>query len=415
MVLVEVIRKAYLASIVPVIVNSVLDSHQVIVDIVAFVSKGDFPRSRLGEKQRGKILGAWVTRKMRTIAQFSIRDDDGSDSQITEVAEPRSAVGSVVGVASSLRNVETVITPPAVETTENKDYISLPTGISEMPATYESSIIASPTLPSTEDDREQTPTDPRRHHHNEFPTSELQTDPDHSADYEDTQNDPYHQDRSELAPGSQQQTLRLANPSDSYPDYAAYTSSSGLRYDAEDHKNSNTNSLANRSTFDFSHDPDRPPPAARYDNKPVLSLTNQNPLQEEQVTNPTNRDSALASLPSQQRFSSANYDSHYDNNNNSGANSVKAGSGGGGLRIANHTTTTTTTTTNSNHGIDDKEISEADSWRQEALLSMNLAQSGESGGKNRPSKGQRTGSGGLSSGMGGGDEGYGGVGYGHAI
>jgi hypothetical protein len=75
-VLVEVSRKAYLGSIVPVIVNAILNEHQIIVDIVAFVNKGEFPRSRLGEKQRGKILAGWVTRKMRTIAQFAIRDMD---------------------------------------------------------------------------------------------------------------------------------------------------------------------------------------------------------------------------------------------------------------------------------------------------------------------------------------------------
>ncbi|PFH63125.1 hypothetical protein XA68_17769 [Ophiocordyceps unilateralis] len=75
-VLVEVSRKPYLASIVPVIVNAILNEHQIIVDIVAFVSRGDFPRSRLGEKQRGKILAGWVTRKLRTLAQFAIRDLD---------------------------------------------------------------------------------------------------------------------------------------------------------------------------------------------------------------------------------------------------------------------------------------------------------------------------------------------------
>lgn len=63
-VLVEVRVKSYLASMVPVIVNAILDEHQLVVDIVAFVGKGDFPRSRLGEKQRGKILASWVTRKM---------------------------------------------------------------------------------------------------------------------------------------------------------------------------------------------------------------------------------------------------------------------------------------------------------------------------------------------------------------
>jgi hypothetical protein len=75
-VLVEIYRRNFLASIVPVIVNAVLNTHHIIIDIVAFVSKGDFPRSRLGEKQRGKILGSWVNRKMRTIAQFSIRDPE---------------------------------------------------------------------------------------------------------------------------------------------------------------------------------------------------------------------------------------------------------------------------------------------------------------------------------------------------
>lgn len=113
-VLVEVNRKAYLASIVPVIVNAILSEHQIIVDIVAFVSKGDFPRSRLGEKQRGKILAGWVTRKLRTLAQFAIRDvdpaamGDGPDSN-----ESRNSTGSVrssailAAGASSLRNVET--------------------------------------------------------------------------------------------------------------------------------------------------------------------------------------------------------------------------------------------------------------------------------------------------------------------
>lgn len=118
-VLVEVNRKAYLASIVPVIVNAILNEHQIIVDIVAFVAKGDFPRSRLGEKQRGKILASWVTRKMRTLAQFAIRDldpntlgdgagsSDGPDPNRMSIAAStlRNSGGPPTGV-SSLRNVE---------------------------------------------------------------------------------------------------------------------------------------------------------------------------------------------------------------------------------------------------------------------------------------------------------------------
>lgn len=100
-ILVEVIRKAYLASLVPVILNAVLNEHQLIVDIVAFVSKGDFPRSRLGEKQRGKILASWVTRKLQTIAQFGIRDQNAIDPSETA---PGARVATGTGV---LRACET--------------------------------------------------------------------------------------------------------------------------------------------------------------------------------------------------------------------------------------------------------------------------------------------------------------------
>jgi len=116
-VLVEVVRKPYLASMVPVIVNAILNEHQIIVDIVAFVNKGDFPRSRLGEKQRGKLLAGWVTRKMRTLAQFSIREVDPlavgeTSSGGGDVADPRVSMvsarssGVPPGATSSLRNVE---------------------------------------------------------------------------------------------------------------------------------------------------------------------------------------------------------------------------------------------------------------------------------------------------------------------
>lgn len=111
-VVVEVTRKAYLASLVPVIVDAILNEHQVVVDIVNFVSHGDFPRSRLGEKQRGKVLASWVTRKLRTIAQFSIRDSDGAGGPFADLPQHRvsrsSKPGSTMG--SSLRK-STLVNP----------------------------------------------------------------------------------------------------------------------------------------------------------------------------------------------------------------------------------------------------------------------------------------------------------------
>lgn len=152
-VLVEVGRKAYLASIVPVIVNAILNEHQIVVDIVAFVNRGDFPRSRLGEKQRGKILASWVTRKMRTMAQFGIRDPDSALPDVLESIEPRSGINSIRNssvVASSLRNVEPA--PQILEEQElerqreqsQNSFVPLPTGISEMPAmSYDDSMTGS--------------------------------------------------------------------------------------------------------------------------------------------------------------------------------------------------------------------------------------------------------------------------------
>ncbi|KAK9260896.1 hypothetical protein V1519DRAFT_447249 [Lipomyces tetrasporus] len=72
---VEVSRKQFLASLVPVIVNAILNEHQIIVDVIAFVASGNFPRSRLREKQRGKILASWVTRKLKTISEFTISSE----------------------------------------------------------------------------------------------------------------------------------------------------------------------------------------------------------------------------------------------------------------------------------------------------------------------------------------------------
>ena len=126
MVVVEVTRKAYLASLVPVIVDAILMEHQVIADIVAFVSHGDFPRSRLGEKQRGKVLASWVTRKLRTIAQFSIRDLEGSDNpfgetphhRLSRVSKPGSTMGTSIRQSTMNPDMEPAPRSPAGVTLE---------------------------------------------------------------------------------------------------------------------------------------------------------------------------------------------------------------------------------------------------------------------------------------------------------
>ncbi|OLL26567.1 hypothetical protein NEOLI_000288 [Neolecta irregularis DAH-3] len=85
-VLVEVVKAEHLASLVPVIVNAILDEHQLIVDTVAFVALGEFPRSRLGEKQRGKILANWVSRRLYPVARYAVRELERSDNSGPESA-----------------------------------------------------------------------------------------------------------------------------------------------------------------------------------------------------------------------------------------------------------------------------------------------------------------------------------------
>ncbi|SPO01088.1 probable acyl CoA ligase-like protein [Cephalotrichum gorgonifer] len=123
-VIVEVPRSPHLACLVPVIVNAILNEHQIVVDIIAFVNKGNFPRSRLGEKQRGTVLAKWVKRSLQTEAQFAIRNSDftpdpaghpgmeggivGGESMHGHRASLGSLRGSTIqgAPASSLRNVE---------------------------------------------------------------------------------------------------------------------------------------------------------------------------------------------------------------------------------------------------------------------------------------------------------------------
>lgn len=75
-IVVECLKTNFLASLVPVIVNTVLNEHQFVIDIVAFVGKGNFPRSRLNEKQRGKILASWVTKRLNVTGIYGVSQGD---------------------------------------------------------------------------------------------------------------------------------------------------------------------------------------------------------------------------------------------------------------------------------------------------------------------------------------------------
>ncbi|EMG48062.1 SPAC56F8.02 Uncharacterized protein C56F8.02 [Candida maltosa Xu316] len=74
----------YYASLVPLIVNTVLSKHHVVIDIVAFIKKGEFPISRLITKQRARIVDAWVQGVIPISASYGVNYGENSMIKLVE-------------------------------------------------------------------------------------------------------------------------------------------------------------------------------------------------------------------------------------------------------------------------------------------------------------------------------------------
>lgn len=82
-------RTRNFASLVPLIVNTVLSKHHIIVDIVAFMRKSEFPISRLGTKQRARIIDAWVQGILPVTALYGV---NYGESNMTKLVKEIDAV-----------------------------------------------------------------------------------------------------------------------------------------------------------------------------------------------------------------------------------------------------------------------------------------------------------------------------------
>ncbi|PKC08724.1 acetyl-CoA synthetase-like protein [Rhizophagus irregularis] len=65
--IVEVRSSEGILNLVPCIMNSILDEHQFIIDVIVFIGPGTLPKSRLGEKQRTKIMTSWLSGNLSTL------------------------------------------------------------------------------------------------------------------------------------------------------------------------------------------------------------------------------------------------------------------------------------------------------------------------------------------------------------
>lgn len=81
----ELKRTKNLLALVPLIVNSVFSKHHIVVDIVSFIKKGEFPISRLGTKQRARIVDAWVQRIIPIRVSYGV--NYGENSMIKLIKE----------------------------------------------------------------------------------------------------------------------------------------------------------------------------------------------------------------------------------------------------------------------------------------------------------------------------------------
>jgi hypothetical protein len=316
----EVRTRAFLASLVPVIVNTVLNEHQLVLDIVAFVALGDFPRSRLGEKQRGKILASWVSRKMRTIAQFSIRDPEAEGSVGTIMPEEamarrgstqsgrggarsfrQSGVSNVGGGGSSLRHAESIAQMPLMEEpgqfAPGQDHLTVQTH----PMQEQQRRISSPGMSDFDRANDHTPT-------NENPNPYLNTTLDYSPI------EPGHLDTDSPQRYVSQTDLQQGHA----PDISSFDYHSGFQTDA-------------------------PTQAQPYHQQPI-GVAHGQTLQERQ-------------MQSQQQPQYGQYShqgTYYDDDDDSPVEMPQGLNGGGGLRVANRAS------------------GESEDWGTEALRHMNL-------------------------------------------
>ncbi|KAL6707468.1 hypothetical protein ACN47E_004038 [Coniothyrium glycines] len=370
-VVVEIFRRNFLASMVPVIVNAILNEHQLVIDIVAFVIKGDFHRSRLGEKQRGKILAGWVTRKMRTIAQYSIRDPNGQDAHmISEEPVGRTSIsansmmraggvpslkgsvraGSTLGLTNQMNNLNFQMMPQEQLPQPQGQLPGVLETSAQQPQSYPPSI---PELSTINDDK--TPTDTR----SSFLPSLEQSGPmdyspidargvfdDHAANPGSYQNS-YHPQQSQyhgdlaphelpeiLRPGTSENSFASGNSQGFYSDSTPYHS-----YAQQDEPHEAPYAQG-RSSFEFG-------------------------AQDSADFNYTGNASGAA-YTTEHHSSSSNYQP-YDSSSQGGGGRG-GGGGGGGLRVANRDSSESDRT------------STDESWRRDALAQMNFVGGGQSHG-----------------------------------
>lgn len=99
----EAKRSRNLSALVPLIVNTVFSKHHIIVDIVAFIKKGEFPISRLGTKQRARIVDAWVQGVIPLLALYGVNYGENSMIKLIKEIDKVNRDDSIAGLKNPAR------------------------------------------------------------------------------------------------------------------------------------------------------------------------------------------------------------------------------------------------------------------------------------------------------------------------
>ncbi|CAI2174395.1 11753_t:CDS:10 [Funneliformis geosporum] len=75
---VEVRAKEGILNLIPCVMNSILDEHQFIIDVIVFIGPGTLPKSRLGEKQRAKVINSWLSGNLTTLHVHYVKSKPSS-------------------------------------------------------------------------------------------------------------------------------------------------------------------------------------------------------------------------------------------------------------------------------------------------------------------------------------------------
>ncbi len=75
---VEVRGSEGILNLIPNVINSILEEHEFIINVIVFIGPGTLPKSRLGEKQRAKVMNSWLSGNLTTLHVHYVKPPSSS-------------------------------------------------------------------------------------------------------------------------------------------------------------------------------------------------------------------------------------------------------------------------------------------------------------------------------------------------